>query len=88
EYDGIKIDAAQLQATSNLIAKNVTDDIINSGGVNSISTLLSRDIYAALEQNHQTMGGWAGSIYYWNLKLDSGKYAGKTVGEVISGNNK
>lgn len=56
--------------------------------MNKIESILSKDIYAALEQNNQTLGGWAGPVFYWNLRLDSGKYKEKTVGEVISDNPK
>ncbi|MFW2071974.1 hypothetical protein ACG9Y7_00725 [Acinetobacter gerneri] len=88
DFDGFKQDAVQLQNTSNLIVRNILNDVIQSGGVNKIESILSKDIYAALERNNQTLDGWAGSIFYWNLRLDSGKYKGKTVGEVISDNPK
>ncbi|WP_420862856.1 Hint domain-containing protein [Algirhabdus cladophorae] len=70
-----------LGATSNAIAGQVLADISASGGIIPLSDMLANDISAALDTGNQTIGGWGGSFYYWDLE-----YQGSTVGAQILAN--
>lgn len=61
---GLAVDGipADLRTTSNTIATNVLDSILDQGGVPALTNMLSADIYAALDVSQQTIGGWGGSF--------------------------
>lgn len=80
--DGLRSD---LQQTSNAIARNVISDIFRGGAVPSLDEMLRNDIDAALSEGGQTIGGWGGSFYYWNLEYRQDPSTGQpvTVGDDI-----
>ena len=67
-----------LGVTSNAIAQAVIGDIITNNGIIPLDQMLANDISAALTAGNQTIGGWGGSFYYWDLP-----YNGSTVGAQI-----
>jgi hypothetical protein len=73
--DGINQD---IGATSNLIASNVLADVFEKGGIVPLQTILNNDVRVAIDKGHQTVGGWGGSFYYWDMNLGS-----STVGAQI-----
>lgn len=80
--DGRIVSNGELQATSNHIARAVLGGIIDSGGIPPIQLILQRDIAQSLRAGGQTLGGWGGAFYYWDLPYEGTK----TVGDVISSN--
>lgn len=80
---GLKLDgsSAQLGDTSNAIAQAVLSDIIAQGGIPSLDSMLQDDIGVSLAAGQQSLGGWGGAFYYWDLA-----HNGSTVGEIISSN--
>ncbi len=86
---GLEIDgqSANLQSISNNIADTVIRDVLDRGGIPSLDTILTNDISAALSQGGQTIGGWGGSFYYWDLEytVDTNDNP-VTVGEAILSN--
>lgn len=76
--DGV---SANLSSTSNAIALNVLSDIVTQGQIPSMGAMLNNDIGAALDIGGQTIGGWGGAFYYWNLPSGG---SGGTVGSVIT----
>ncbi|WP_148234689.1 hypothetical protein [Pseudooceanicola batsensis] len=77
--DGV---SANLSNPSNAIALNVLSDIADSGQIPTMAVMLNNDIGSALNIGGQTIGGWAGAFYYWNLPYGG---SGATVGSVIVG---
>jgi hypothetical protein len=75
ELDGHSNDLA---VTSNAIALNVLQDILSDGGISDLGSMLNNDIAVALDLGNQTIGGWGGSFYYWDLP-----YEDSTVGQNI-----
>lgn len=78
--DGIRVNPKMLQETSDSIAKRVLSGVLKVGGVSKLDTMVRADISVALKDGGQTIGGWAGAFYYWNLKYGDN---GETVGELI-----
>ncbi|MGS2724916.1 RHS repeat-associated core domain-containing protein [Porticoccus sp. GXU_MW_L64] len=85
DMDGKDVSPEILQNISDAIAKRVLTDVLETGGVPNIDAMVRNDIGVALEEGGQTIGGWAGSFYYWNLKYGDN---GETVGELIRNNPK
>lgn len=77
--DGLTVD---LRATSNAIARNVLEDVFITGTIRPLGDILADDIGAALSDGHQTIAGWGGSFYYWDLPHPDGN---GTVGSHILG---
>jgi hypothetical protein len=84
-----------MQSLSNKIARNVLRDVLREQEVPALPVILSRDISVVLNDGNIKLGGWGGSIYYWDMpyKPDSHKGAGfprdsdntyHTVGEEIT----
>lgn len=80
---GLLLDSksSNLAATSDAIAKSVLVDVVNGGAIPIFKEMLSTDIVSALNVGGQTIGGWGGAFYYWNLE-----YEGSTVGAHIQSN--
>ena len=80
---GLKLDGApsqDLQAISNAIASKVISDVIKSKGVPSLTDLVKEDVSLAITDAGQTIGGWGGSFYYWDLPIGEN---GETIGQMI-----
>ncbi len=75
---------SKVQDTSDAIGKNVIGDIRNAGGIPPLEQLVGHDISQALGGNKQTLAGWGGSAYYWNLPYTDARGVTKTVGNWIS----
>ncbi len=78
---------ASLSDTSDGIARSVIRDIINNGGVRPIGEMIGNDILSSLTDGNQSIGGWGGAFYYWDVVLPQtapSGMAGKTVGQLIS----
>jgi hypothetical protein len=82
--DGITATPEMLQGISDSIAQNVISDVLRSGGVPQFNQLVVSDIRVALSNGGQTIGGWGGSSYFWNLPYGSNN---ETVGQLIKGNS-
>ena len=88
---GLAVDgrSADLEITSNAIARRVLEDVLDSGGVPSLDNMLKNDINAALVDGGQTIAGWGGAFYYWELEYRTeidpltGRMQTFTVGEDI-----
>lgn len=83
---GLAIDgkSASLQDISNNLADRVIRDVLNNGGIPSLDIILTNDISTAILQGGQTIGGWGGSFYYWDLVYTTDEYDNPvTVGEEI-----
>ncbi|WP_152441846.1 hypothetical protein [Pseudoalteromonas sp. THAF3] len=78
--DGITATPEMLQGISNSIAQNVISDVLRSGGVPQFNQLVVSDIRVALSNGGQTIGGWGGSSYFWNLPYGPNN---ETVGQLI-----
>lgn len=76
--DGHSID---LGNTSNAIGTAVLNDILSSGGIIPLDQMIQYDIAQALNAGNQTIGGWGGAFYYWNVE-----HNGSTVGQSILNN--
>lgn len=77
---------ASLAETSNAIAQNVLREILEDARIRPLKQMVGNDIGAALDAGGQTLGGWAGSFYYWDVVLPagfSGATPGQTVGQFI-----
>jgi len=75
--DGITVNLAD---TSNNIAQRVIDDVLREGAIPPLDEMLKNDIAGALDVGNQTIGGWGGSFYYWDVEYTD---TGKTVGQAI-----
>src|ERR1044072_974214 len=72
--------AAQIQATSDGIARNGIEQINNDGGIPQLSTIVRNDARSAVLNHDQSPGGWAGAFYYWDTQFTQD---GRTVGQTI-----
>ena len=52
-----------------------------------MATLVSDDISVALNEFNQTIGGWGGSFYYWNLTYPISGGGVTSVGNAILNSN-
>ena len=68
-----------MQIISEDIGKEVVGALRDFGGVPDLSTLVVSDINAAIEKHGQTLGGWGGSFYYWDLDFKDGKTVGESI---------
>ncbi len=75
---------SRLQNTSDTIGANVIGDVLRAQGIPTLEQLVGRDIAQALGGNKQTLAGWGGSAYYWNLPYTDTNGVTKTVGDWIS----
>ena len=78
--DGIVATDEMLQGISDTIGRNVVGDVLRQGGIPKFNNLVTADIRVALGKGGQTIGGWGGSFYFWNLPFGSN---GQTVGQLI-----
>ena len=76
-----------LQQTSNKIAQAVIGDILTTGKIQPVQTLIDNDISVSLA-NNQTLGGWGGAAYYWNYLAPPAvaTQPGQTIGQYIMNN--
>lgn len=73
-----------IDGISNMIAQNVSRDILESGAIPPFSRQLDYDISAAIDQGNMTIGGWGGAFYYWNESWTNPRTgATTTVGQAI-----
>ncbi|MGN6448589.1 MAG: hypothetical protein ACTHLK_08330, partial [Brucella intermedia] len=77
-FDGKIADPAKIQENSNIIGKAVMEDVSKNNRVPEIGSLLQHDVQSAIGIGDQTLAGWGGAFYYWNMQM-SGKL-GDTVG--------
>ncbi|MBN7827663.1 hypothetical protein J0A66_20700 [Bowmanella dokdonensis] len=82
--DGIIATPEMLQGISDSIAQNVITDVLRSGGVPNFNQLVVADIRVALSNGGQTIGGWGGSSYFWDLPYGPNN---ETVGQLIRGSS-
>ncbi|NTI64168.1 hypothetical protein G6L85_21875 [Agrobacterium rhizogenes] len=68
-----------LQENSDKIGRSVISDILQSGTIPPVTALLGVDVNAAITDGGQTIGGWGGAFYYWNLVLDDGQTVGQHI---------
>ena len=61
--------AAQIQATSDDIARNIFTQIKDDKGIPQIDDIIKNDASLAVSFHGQTVGGWAGAFYYWDAKF-------------------
>ncbi|TWT13031.1 RHS repeat protein [Reyranella sp. CPCC 100927] len=73
---------AQVQANSDAIGFNIFREIIRNGTVPSVAQIIPQDALTAVSVGHQSIGGWAGAFYFWNVVLSDGV----TVGSKIAAN--
>lgn len=77
-FDGKTADAATVQENSNIIGKAVIGDVKQFNRIPEIGALLEHDLQSALGQGGQTLAGWGGAFYYWNMQMSD--KPGDTVG--------
>ncbi|GGB10625.1 hypothetical protein GCM10011491_43180 [Brucella endophytica] len=68
-FDGKAADPAKIQENSDAIANNVFKDVLKTSSIPGIERLLTQDVNTALRDGGQTLAGWGGSFYYWNMPL-------------------
>jgi Ca2+-binding RTX toxin-like protein len=64
-------DDLEIKKTTNLIAQNVYNDIvnINRGAIPALEDQVDQDIAAALKDGSINISQWGGTFYYWDLHL-------------------
>ncbi len=77
-WDGKSPDG--LQDTSDGIGKLIVGGIMEDGKIPPVTELVRKDVQQALEDGNQSIGGWGGAFYYWDLPITED---GKTVGDLI-----
>lgn len=82
-FDGKNADPAKIQENSDIIGKTVMADISDKSFIPSIDALLQRDVQSALGVGGQTLAGWGGSFYYWDMQMSD--KPNDTVGNRIIG---
>jgi len=82
EFDGTNSSEDRIQANSDAIGRAVIlEDVLNKGEFPSVESIIARDALVAVQEGGQTLGGWGGSFYYWDVPFgDEGR---TTVGEEI-----
>jgi len=80
-FDGKNADPAKVQENSDIIGKTVVRDIVDFNRIPGIDALLQHDVQSALGNGGQTLAGWGGSFYYWDMPMS--KEPGDTVGNRI-----
>ncbi|MFP1646309.1 hypothetical protein [Pontitalea aquivivens] len=83
-YDGKDASPEKIQENSDLIGKTVIRDVIQKSRIPSIEKLIQNDVSTAIEHGGQTIGGWGGNSYLWNMPLSGDPE--NTVGKAILGN--
>lgn len=59
---------ANLGEVTDAIAERVVEDILLSGAIPDLSSILNRDIRVAMEEaGIANLGGWGGTFYYWDI---------------------
>lgn len=56
-----------MQELSNMIAKRVTQDLLDHHEVPPLAQILNSDIRVALDDGYVPLGGWGGSFYYYDM---------------------
>ncbi|MGL1919994.1 MAG: cadherin-like domain-containing protein [Hyphomicrobiales bacterium] len=69
--------------TSNAIAVNVLNDFASEAGDISIDQIIKNDAILAVTTGGQTIGGWGGAFYYWDMDLSVVNGEVQTVGQAI-----
>ncbi|KAA9361437.1 hypothetical protein [Ochrobactrum quorumnocens] len=83
-FDGKEASPEKVQQNSDIIAKSVLADTFVTKQIPAIANLLAYDVNAALDKGGQTLGGWGGAFYYWDMPLSA--EPGDTVGSRILNN--
>ncbi|RCS21413.1 hypothetical protein DUT91_24235, partial [Phyllobacterium salinisoli] len=68
-FDGKKADPAKIQENSNLIGGAVLKDVLAKSRVAGLNDVLTFDVNRALKEGGQSLAGWGGAFYYWNLPM-------------------
>jgi hypothetical protein len=76
-----------LQSISDAIGQKVLTQVIQDRQIEPVATLVASDISVALNQFSQTIGGWGGAFYYWDMSYTTQAGVQTTVGNAILGSN-
>lgn len=79
-FAGEAADPEKIQQNSDIIGAQVINDILTNGAVPDVQAIIRNDVRAAITDGGQSIGGWGGSFYYWNLVWNE---SGETVGQSI-----
>lgn len=82
-FDGKNADPAKIQENSGIIGRAVTEDVLSKLRIPDIGKLLEHDVQTALQKGGQTLAGWGGSFYYWDMQMSD--KPNDTVGNRIIG---
>jgi hypothetical protein len=90
QYDGLRTNdrdlLAKIQTTSNSIGYGVLEGLLKEG-VRDVRGMLEADIGQAIAAGSQTLAGWGGSFFYWDIavSLDPANPRDvRTIGQRIS----
>ncbi|UIJ81773.1 calcium-binding protein [Rhizobium leguminosarum] len=68
-----------IQGNSNIIGAAVIGGILSAGETPTVQSLIEFDVATAIGDGGQSIGGWGGAFYYWDLELQSGQTVGETI---------
>ncbi|HJQ60271.1 MAG TPA: hypothetical protein VJ890_25425 [Vineibacter sp.] len=71
---------SKTQANSDAIGRSIFLDIFNRGTLPRTQDIIPHDATTAVEKGLQSIGGWGGAFYFWNIFL---KEKEATVGQLI-----
>ncbi len=81
-FSGRDASAEIIQRNSDIIGGKVIGDILTSGTTPNVEDLIKFDVSTAIGRGGQSIGGWGGSFYYWNLVwTDDGQTVGQSIGD-------
>lgn len=79
-FDGMQESDFDIQHNSEIIGAAAIGDILLNGVLPTVESLIRFDVTTAIsEKGKQTIGGWGGSFYYWDVLIEPGA----TVGDKI-----
>ncbi len=67
------ISASMMQAVSNDIGRKVLSDILSTGEVPPLYSMVNADISSALRSNNVTLAGWGGSFFFWDIPITNSR---------------
>ncbi|PRA75507.1 hypothetical protein CQ054_22915, partial [Ochrobactrum sp. MYb29] len=68
-FDGKDAGPDRIQTNSNKIGLAVIENITTTGHVPNIGSLIEHDVQSAIKGGGQTLGGWGGTFFYWNMQM-------------------
>ncbi len=78
-FSGQSADPAKIQHNSDLIGMQVISDILTNKVVPDLQQIIVNDVQAAITSGGQSIGGWGGSFYYWNLVWNGSETVGQSI---------